>query len=506
MKKDIIQRIQNGTVIAGLTVVIMVMAGCKEAPNILPPRSTDLQIAEYVTVNPDEKFEFTIFDEIIRETQIRGLLNSRGPLTLLLPTNEALQEYYQEKGVSSYMEIDTADLRQLVMNHIIPTRVETNNIVVGSFPSPNAIGDYIVTEFSGTDIILNKSAMIVDRDIENLNGMTHVIDKVLDPQNFTVYEVLANDPEYSIFSAALEKAGLDDTLSTVSIPFGTKDVRTRFTILAVHDSIFQNRGINSVDDLIAEYADGDNNLTDIDNGFFRYVEYHCLANTYFLSDFSGEANYGVLSADNYVGIVVGNFYEINYNSETDTFTTFFEEYANIPAKNGVIHPINDLLPVTEPTPTTITHEVTDYFDIKEEEFYLDHYARFFDGENRFKFVKWKADYLLYYYKVPGVNSTQGDCWSMNGFFWIEITTPKIMKGEYTVSIGGLQADHSPDLVAYIDGVRQETILTFRDPQWQFIDFPFATVKFDKTERHTILLKTINFGLYFYDYVRFTPVQ
>ncbi|NJK84886.1 MAG: fasciclin domain-containing protein [Bacteroidales bacterium] len=480
MKNNQLQLIERSIKWFSVFVLIFILSSCREAADELPARSSGLQIAEYVAINPDAKFEFTEFDKIIRETQIRGLLNSSGPFTLLLPTNEAIFEFYQSKGIGSYADMDTAALRALVMNHIIPGEIETTNIPVGTFPNPNAIGDFIVTEYVGSEIILNKYARIIDRDVYNLNGITHVIDKVLEPLSKSVFQVLSDNPEYSIFTNALVKAGLSDTLNILTIPYGQKQRRTRYTILAVHDSIFQNQGINNVDDLVERYSNGDNNLTNLNNGFYRYVEYHCLENTYFLSNFDARGNnYSVLSADNYVNIRVTNDYQINYSSETDTFASFYEEYANIPAKNGVIHPINNLLPVTEPKPVEITFEVTDYYDIKEEEFYLKHYKRFFDGENQFKYVKWKADFLLYYFKVPGVNSTQGDCWQLNGFFWIEVTTPKIMKGKYTVSIGGLQADHSPDMVAYIDDVRCETILTFRNSQWQFIDFLLLKLSLQK---------------------------
>jgi hypothetical protein len=44
------------------------------------------------------------------------------------------------------------------MNHIIGGIIETGDIGLGAIREVNAIGDYIVSEFEGSDIILNKTA------------------------------------------------------------------------------------------------------------------------------------------------------------------------------------------------------------------------------------------------------------------------------------------------------------------------------------------------------------
>ncbi len=60
---------------------------------------------------------------------------------------------------------------------------------------------------------------------------------------------------------------------------------------------------------------------------------------------------------------------INLNSEDESYTTVYRENANIPAKNGVIHPIDGLLLVVIPDPIVIRWETTDHFNIVHEEFY-----------------------------------------------------------------------------------------------------------------------------------------
>jgi len=416
------------------------------------------------------------------------------------------RQYFQEKGIQSFEELDSVELRQLILNHLLTAEIETNSMPDGSLSSRNAIGDYIVSGFVDSDIIINKVAKIIDRDIQNVNGSIHVIDKVLEPYQYTVFDVLSNDPGYSIFVKGLEITNIKDTLKNIEFNFGNiKMFRSWFTILAIHDSIFNKWGVNSVDDLIVLYANGDENFSSKTNGFYRYFEYHCLKDALFLSDFSnisGEKNKPSISEDMTIHIEASDKYIINPENDS-VYTRIFDEWANIPAKNGVIHPIDGLLPVDEPIPEKWLWNVTYHLDTENEEWFLNHYARFNDGQNTFANIKWQGDFLLYYLK-SGPNHSES--WQLNGYFWIEITTPKIPKGKYDMFISMLVAAESPDLNAYLDGERVDGFLKGRDPSsWDTKEIFMTTVDFESTESHKIRLETINFGLLFWKEVICYPV-
>ena len=178
---------------------------------------------------------------------------------------------------------------------------------------------------------------------------------------------------------------------------------------------------------------------------------------------------------------------------------------NIPAKNGVILPINDLLPVVEATPVEIEWQVTDHFDVMQEDFYLNYYRRFTDGQNQFENVKWEGDYLLYYYKTAWLAS-RGDAWTMNGFFWIELTTPKIPKGKYEVSVMMHEAPESPNLMAYLDGARCDSLIMAKQPPAGMTYYPIKQIDWTETTSHKIKLVTINSGLMFLDIIKFSPIE
>ncbi len=493
----------NKIIIGKILIIMILIAGCEDKVKYLTIDSDEIQISEYISNHE----EYSEFDLMVKESQIRGLLSSHGPLTMLLPTNDAVFAYYEEKGVNSYLDFDSVTLDHIVRNHIVLTYFETNDIGYGALPAVNDLNDYIVTDFDSIDIVLNMRARIIKRDIKNQNGITHVIDKMLDPIEKTVFQVLEEDPGYSIFSKGLEITNIKDTLNIIQIPYGKKELRNRFTILAVHDTVYQNRGINSIEALVDSFSTEDNNdVTDVNNGFNQYMKYHCLTEMHFLSDFGSKLqNFADLSVENFVGIQATDDYMIN--KKGGNYTSFFQEDCNIPAKNGVIHPIDDILPVVEATPIEIEWEVTDHFDVMQQDYYLNYFTRFTDGQNQFENVKWDGDYLLYYYKTTWGPPTRGDCWSMNGFFWIEITTPKIPKGDYLVSVKTHNAPEAPNMVAYLDGERCDSlVLANENPTYQMEYFPIKTVHWEETEHHKIKLVTMVGGLMFLDLFKFTPLD
>ena len=216
-----------------------------------------------------------------------------------------------------------------------------------------------------------------------------MVDKVLDPVTADIYSVISSDPSYQIFSEGLSLTGLKDTLQLISFPYGTSIARTRFTVLAVADTIYQRYGIDNVGDLIEWCGANPDSVTFLDNQFYRYMEYHCLNGSYFLSDMSlGTAIYPILSRDNNMSITIDTEdYKINLDPITGAYTGFIIPPSNTPAKNGVVHAITDLLPVTEPEPATIRFETTDFFDLQQGDYFGKYYARWWDGQNTFEKIK-----------------------------------------------------------------------------------------------------------------------
>lgn len=474
----------------------LLMYCCEEQPHYWEVQSTEQVISEYVTSRP----EFSDFGDILEITGLKSLLSVRGPFTLFLPSDSVMQLYYAQKNVSSYLDLDAEFLHDLVLNHLITSKMETGDFGLGAIRDLNGLNDYIVTEFDGADIILNKYSRIIKRNIQAANGVIHQIGQVLEPVTKSVYEVIEENPSYSLFKEGIVRTGLKDTLNLIDFPYGTRLARTRFTILAVPDSVYNRFGINTIDELIAEYTNAPDSITYLNNGFYRYMEYHCLGGTYYLNDLETRI-FPILSYDNNISITVDDDYKLNLNPVTGNYTGFVIEESNNPAKNGTVHTIKGLLPVFEPEPTVITFETTDYFDMKQGDYFGKYYMRWFDGQNTFEYIKWEGDYLLYYFKDHDTGKLlNDDCISMSGWWWVQITTPKIMKGKYdmTANLWSGQTDYA----VYVDGVNTAMVLS-TDPaettSWGIFDWK-------STEKHTIKIVTKSPGLLFWDTVIFSPVD
>jgi uncharacterized surface protein with fasciclin (FAS1) repeats len=458
---------------------------------------------DYILANKDQ---FSEFGKLVEMTQLDALLNIRGPFTILLPTDEAMRAYYTEKGVASLDGFTPDQRMELVKNHIVPAEISASDIGFGALREPNALGDYIATEFHGSDIYVNKVARVIDQNVKTANGYIHVIDHVLDPLTHNVYSQVAEDPNFSIFAKGLELTGLKDTLQMIDFPYGTKRARNRYTLLAVSDSVFRANNINSVSELIAWTGANADSVTYLNNPFYRYMEYHCLNNSYFLSDLK-TGTYPILSRDNNVSIAIEDDYKINFDRKNKVYTAFVLGQSNVPAKNGVVHAVNQLLPVTLPEAYPVTFETTDFIEFKEGDFYGKYYYKWHDGQNSFQKIKFEGDYLLYYYKPNHGRSAilNNDNISLLGFWWVEVTFPKVMKGRYTVSAniwtGG---DDLPIFDAYIDGVKVPN--SPFNARLSGTKMDFGEVNWTKTEEHKVKLVCVGWGVVFWDSITFTPIK
>lgn len=493
-----------------LLFIVLFFSRCENEIQVLPKTDDQLVMSEYIANNS----EFSEFNKLIINTGLDALLSIRGPYSLFLPNDNAMFAYYTEKKINSFTDLDTLDQIDLVYSHIVPKEFRISDYQWGTLGELNALGDNIVTEFQGAEIIINKTSKIIKRDTKVSNGTIQIIDKVLEPLKLSVYDALAANPSYSIFTEGLNRSGLKDTLQIISFNYGQGNARTRYTLLAIADTTFNRYGIFSVDDLITKYTSSPDSITFSNNGFYAYMDFHCLdRNSYYTSDFPDQATlYSVLSKNNNVQIrVVNGKVKINADPVDESFTGLYVEQSNNPAKNGVMHTIDKLLEVTEPSPTTFIWEVTDYFDLKQGEYYLKHFQKFYDTAH-FVGIRWQGEYLQYYIKPASQAQAQlhDDCLNMIGFWEIEVTTPKIMKGHYLVTA---RVWCCISYAVYIDG-EQTNVFNSADAPSETSHSPadgsklykFGEVNWTTTTEHKIKLVAVNAGMLFYDRIEFSPIQ
>ena len=500
-----------GKIIYLFSFILLIMLGCeKKDIQKWEDRSTEQQITQYITARDSIYSEFKKAMDI---GNMSSLLSTRGPFTLFLPDNEAMYAYYAKEGINSIEEYsDSVYWRNVVLNHIIPGMYKTGDIPPGSIPQTNGLGDYLIAdvEFTGEQgyLIINKESFVTDENEETANGIIHRVNKVIDIVTRTTTEILEDLGSYKIFVEGLKRTGIIDTLQKVDVPYGKVDVRARYTILAVPDSVYYLENINDIDDLIERFDDKVGELTDVNNGFYRYMDYHCLEGTHYTSTILGDKTYPTISRENVVSIIAeGLIFKINLDPETDEYTEIILKNSNIPAKNGAIHTINTILEETELPPETITFEMTDFPDIMDLDCYLTELRNFTtDGQNTFEKLKWKtAPYMQYYYK-PGEPCSRNDCIVMAEGYWeLEATIPKIKKGKYHIISRFKMGGNRAHLAVYVDGVRKDEVIMLTGA-FGYYDFDIMDVNWETTTEHTFKLKTVTPGIVMWDYLEFHPIE
>jgi uncharacterized surface protein with fasciclin (FAS1) repeats len=144
-----------------LLFAILLFTFCKEEPSLWAAKSETQVASDYIKSHA----EYSEFAKMIEFTGLGPLLGIRGPYTIMLPNNDAMFAYYKEKGKSAMTDFDDQFLTTLARNHIITNEIASGDFGLGALRDTNAIGDFIVTEFQGSDIILNKYSKIIHRDI-----------------------------------------------------------------------------------------------------------------------------------------------------------------------------------------------------------------------------------------------------------------------------------------------------------------------------------------------------
>ena len=256
------------------------------------------------------------FETLVSAVQAAGLvetLSSSGPFTVFAPTDDAFAKL--PGGTLDRLLKNPDQLAAILKLHVVPGRLMAADVVKLS-SARTALGQILhIDTTSGVRI---GAANVINTDIETSNGVIHVIDSVLLPEN-DIVETARSAGTFKTLLAALEAAGLTDALRGEG----------PLTVFAPTDEAFgallEELGIMA-EDLLA-----DPNLANI-------LLYHVVSGAFMAADVIdiAPADVPTLYDENTVAIAVvdGNVV-IN---DVATVTT-----PDVVASNGVIHVIDAVL-------------------------------------------------------------------------------------------------------------------------------------------------------------------
>jgi uncharacterized surface protein with fasciclin (FAS1) repeats len=472
----------------------------------------ELLISAYLE---EHSSEFSTLVKVLEITDLKSVLNAYGHYTFFAPDNEAFVKFCEESGHTSVEEFDKEFLTALVKFHLLNKDLETTFLPNGVLGDTSFTGDNLVFSFleGGLhSITINGEATITGSDIKVSNGHINKINRVLNPVFLSIYDKLKSDPKYSIFSTALELTGLKDTLETNYVPeLHGKFMKTRFTVMAEPDSVFNSYNIFSIDDLVAKYSDS-GDLIDPSNGLNKFVAYHCLPGLFYLNQLDS-FNYQTLAKNSLLSISIKEdiFLNEHFDGVEQVSIGISKNNSNRSAKNGVIHSIDKVMEVYEPEPKYFVFDFTSYQGINLGETYLKE-----DLENIYG-IKAENSGIWYRMSMLDEDSSYIETTSSKVGWNVEFNLPVVMKGQYRVVLHWVSTQNRCTAVqAFWDGeILGDEFSMLRSkrppqvpPEWLY-DFHFeeeiGRIILDETSSHTIKFYGLAEGYGDWDYIAFWPV-
>lgn len=355
-------------------VTLVAMIACKD-----PYEGSTYQIYDQNPVstylNGEERFSEWV--KILKYSNMYNALNQADEeFTAFVPTNEAVNAFYDKMGVDSIQQLGADYAKSMVLYHTVLDTISKDQFINLEFTT-NLTGDKLSVSIDPTQAgkaILNKEARVVEMAISVSNGLVYVLDDVMKPLVESLYERIAERSNFSIFKEALDKTGWADDLKTLTDTVyidGKAQISQRaYTLLAVSNETYAKDGINSYSDLKAKLNAAEN-VADPENELNKYIAYHIMGSAYKLDNlksFSGSDTSSLwdTKAENQVIMITldslsSDKYYLNLQGEK---ATFVNDKSDILAKNGFMHEVSGYLPVWIPVQTTVVWDLTDYSDVR----------------------------------------------------------------------------------------------------------------------------------------------
>ncbi len=337
------------TVLGGgisLMLLFLFLTGCQKQNDLKPEQdlNSSSQTIAGIIGNPDfvlsipaagstvtrasagKQVRFNFLAAALARTGLtKELATFDGSYTLFAPTNEAFMAA-GFNSVQQIMKTPVEVLTPVLLYHVLGIEVGSANVPAG----PNAA----VPSLSGADLYATKKqdgsvfingAPVILADVNAVNGVIHVIDRVLLPPAGNIVETaVAADPEFSYLVAAVLRAS-QGTTNVAALLSGAGP----FTVFAPVNQAFINAGFATIADIMNTAPDA---LTPI-------LAYHVIGARVFSSDLSDGIT-PAMFAGGTTTITLSGGPKIKGNSNAAASNIV---KTDIVSTNGVIHVVDAVL-------------------------------------------------------------------------------------------------------------------------------------------------------------------
>jgi uncharacterized surface protein with fasciclin (FAS1) repeats len=483
-----------------------------------------LPLAQYLESAP----QYSEWSDLVKHAGLYNALNVKSTFTAFVQQNDSLLAFLNTHyGVASVEEMDPQDARDFVRYHVIEGRLYTHSMFVeGRIPDTTSSGDYLVTGFGGDGInsiyVGTPESVITLRDVKLVNAIVHQLGKPMVPIAKTIWQTLQEDPAYSIFTGAVGLTGISERLNRIRYAMGEQVYRDFMTLFVVTDAQFQADGINNLEDLKARFSPTHANYTEPGNGLYNYVAYHVLTRYYSysdLADFTGlpssEKSLNALALNELIGVEdYKQQIVLNREGENGILLTRY----NRAAKNGIIHEVDNLMPVYTPPARTVIFEPTltpeftslpGYGGVMSADYYSPPFPEGSLSAIRWETIPAGVGSVIYNARNTSVfvKLLHRDVlvFNMGTVGWIEMDMPIIVKGKYTVSATYHQGSGRGTYQPFIDGQKFGDPVNFSGGFAQ-ISKVIGAVDFAVNSAHKLRFVAINAGQVDLDHIAFEPIK
>jgi len=261
---------------------------------------------------------------------VNTLQDDMNEYTVFAPTDSV----FEANGITAANIGDLDNLEQILLNHVLPSRVTSDMLADGM---EEALSGKLLT-IDATNLTINDVAIAAPFDVNATNGVIHTINGLLLPLP-NVVELASDEAALSVLVAALTK--FPDLVETLS------DESGMYTVLAPTDDAFV--------ELLATI--GQSELDDIpENVLRRILEYHVVSGTV--------ADSASFTQGQMVETVLGDDIEVTSTANGLTLNGTVDVIgADNEVSNGIVHVVDAVL--VPPLELSIVNTIVEpaYFNV-----------------------------------------------------------------------------------------------------------------------------------------------